>query len=92
MSLVFSNVPGPKTPWVINGSKANRLMFFVPGLANLGAGISIISHADVFKFGCIGDLSEIPNPKEIIELFEKNTDKLLKGEFDYIISGNKKDN
>ena len=56
-------------------------MFFVPGLANLGAGISIISHCDVIKIGCQGDESEIPQPKEIIEIFEKNIDKLFKGEF-----------
>jgi NRPS condensation-like uncharacterized protein len=57
MTLVFSNVPGPKTPWTILGKKVKSLMFFVPGLANIGSGLSIISHADVFKIGCVGDFA-----------------------------------
>lgn len=57
MSMVYSNVPGPKVPWVINGSKSRRVFFFVPGLANIASGISIMSHVDVFKVGCVSDES-----------------------------------
>jgi ABC-type proline/glycine betaine transport system ATPase subunit len=49
----------------------------VPSLGNLGSGISIISHGNVFKVGCISDIVNIPEPNEIIALFEKNLDTLL---------------
>jgi hypothetical protein len=62
MSLVFSNVPGPKNPWVINGVKSKKVFFFVPGMAGIASGISIMSHVDVFKVGCVGDEAQIPNP------------------------------
>jgi diacylglycerol O-acyltransferase len=51
MSIVFSNVPGPKVPWVINGAKSRKTFFFVPGLANIASGISVMSHVDIFKIG-----------------------------------------
>ena len=54
------------------------MFFFVPSLGNLGSGISIISHGDTVKIGCISDIVNIPEPQEIINLFEKNYDKLIK--------------
>jgi hypothetical protein len=62
MSMAFSNVPGPKTPWVINGVKSKKTFFFVPGMAGVASGISIMSHVDIFKVCCVGDEAQIPNP------------------------------
>lgn len=57
-------------------------MFNAPGLANIASSISIFSHEDIFKVSISGDVTEIPNSAEIVRLFEKNSDKLINGEFD----------
>jgi len=57
--MVFSNVPGPKSPFTFDSKKAKKLFFFVPGLSQVGSGISIISHADIIKIGCMADTSNI---------------------------------
>lgn len=62
MSLVFSNVPGPKKPLTFVEKKAKSMFFFVPSLGNLGSGISILSHGDIVKIGCISDIVNIPEP------------------------------
>ncbi len=77
VSMVFSNVPGPKTPYTFLGKKSKRLFFFVPGLGEVGCGISVVSHASMVKIGCIADTSNIENPSEMIKIFEKNYDKLM---------------
>ena len=82
MSIVFSNVPGPRVPWKFNGKASKKLMFFAPGLSNIGTSISIFSHEDIFKVSICGDTSEVPEPKEIVTIFEKNVERLLTGEFD----------
>ena len=62
ISLVYSNVPGPRKPMVYFGKETKKMMFFVPGIGTLSAGISIISHVDVLKIGCISDVSRISDP------------------------------
>jgi len=45
-------------------------------VGTLGAGVAILSHQDVIKIGISGDESCIPNPKELVALFEKNFDMI----------------
>ena len=45
MSIGFSNVPGPKNPWVVDGKAVDTLGFFMPVMRTLSASISICSHA-----------------------------------------------
>lgn len=78
ISLIFSNVPGPKQPLVIAGETVQKLVFFAPGMGSLNASLNICSHADILKVGCVSDDSLINDPAFLIELFEKNFDKLLK--------------
>jgi len=53
------------------------MFFFVPALGDIGTGISIMSHGNVIKIGCISDSSCIEDPREFIELIEKNYDSML---------------
>lgn len=80
LSMVFSNVPGPKTPYTFIGKKTKKIFFFVPGMGEVASGISIISHGNVVKIGCISDTSNIEKPAEMIHMFEQNYDKLMKKE------------
>jgi diacylglycerol O-acyltransferase len=57
LSMVFSNVPGPKTPLIFQGKSGKKLVFFVPALGSLSCGISIVSYVDLIKVGCISDES-----------------------------------
>jgi len=52
-------------------------MFVLPSLDNLPAGISIISHVDIFKISCNCNTSAIEDPLEIIQLYENNIDQIL---------------
>lgn len=59
MSIVFTNVPGPRVPLVIKGLKSTGILFYVPGLENIGTGISIMTHYDTLKVCCNSDESQI---------------------------------
>ena len=79
VSLVFSNVPGPKQPLSFSGGlKAKKMMFFAPGLGKLSSCISVISHANIIKVGCLSDKACIEKPKQLMQLFNKNFDAILK--------------
>lgn len=50
-TLIFSNVPGPKTPFVYRDTegkpiKSKKLIGFIPGLSDCALGIAAISHVD----------------------------------------------
>ena len=44
-SIGFSNVPGPRNPWVVDGKEVDTLGFFMPVMKTVTASISICSHA-----------------------------------------------
>lgn len=77
LSLVFTNVPGPKTPLVFTGKKCTKLVFFAPALGSLSGALCIVSHCDVIKIGCISDESQITHPNEVINLINKNFEEIL---------------
>ena len=78
LSLVFTNVPGPKTPLVFTGKKVDKLIFFAPALGSLSGSLSIVSHVNCIKIGCVSDESQIDDPILMIDLFNKNFEKALK--------------
>ena len=62
MTFTFSNVPGPRKHYIVNGKKAKSMGFLVPALKSLMGGISIISYVDRIKIGIISDKGCIPVP------------------------------
>lgn len=78
ISMVFTNVPGPKTPLVFQGKKVNRIVFFAPGFGALGNSLSIMTHCDNLKIGVASDVSQIAEPKKLIGIIEENIDRILK--------------
>lgn len=77
MTFAFSNVPGPRQPYIISGYKTNSVGFFVPALKTLMGGISIFSYVDRIKIGIIADKACIENPKDLIDIIHKNLDIAL---------------
>lgn len=72
MSCVLSNVPGPQHTLYLGGQKIAQGIFWVPQRANIGVGLSIFSYGGGIRVGVYSDECVIPNPKEVVEGFERN--------------------
>lgn len=72
MSCVLSNVPGPQHTLYLGGQKIVQGIFWVPQRANIGVGLSIFSYGGGIRVGVYSDECVIPNPKEVVEGFERN--------------------
>ena len=76
-STVMTNVPGPKQPLYLAGSRLEHCMFWVPQSGNIGIGLSILSYNDEVQFSLITDRHFVPDPQTIVPLFAAEFEKLL---------------
>jgi WS/DGAT/MGAT family acyltransferase len=76
-STVMTNVPGPKEPLYLAGSRLDQVMFWVPQSGNIGIGVSILSYNDNVQFGLITDHHFVPDPENITPLFAAEFEKML---------------
>lgn len=76
-SLVMTNVPGPKHPLYLAGSRMIQPMFWVPQSGNVGVGLSILSYHDTVQFGVVADKHLIPDPDMLITFFGESLSELL---------------
>jgi diacylglycerol O-acyltransferase / wax synthase len=76
-TAVITNVPGPQKALAFCGSTMRQTMFWVPASGDIGVGVSILSYAGGVQFGLITDRKLCPRPRQIIERFEPEFDKLL---------------
>jgi WS/DGAT/MGAT family acyltransferase len=76
-STVMTNVPGPKQPLYMAGSRIDELMFWVPQSGNIGVGVSILSYNDNVQFGLITDRNFVPDPETITPLFAAEFEKMM---------------
>jgi hypothetical protein len=65
-SLVLTNVPGPKQPVYLAGSKLSGMVFWVPQSGHLGLGVSIFSYAGQVVVGVAVDAGLVPDPQKLI--------------------------
>jgi len=77
MTFGFSNVPGPKEPFIVAGKKNNGIGFIMPVGKSICGTFSIISHVDVIKVCISMDKATMSSTKIIAELFCKNLDAML---------------
>ena len=68
-SLVMTNVPGPKHPLYLAGSKVKQPIFWVPQSGEVGVGLSILSYHESVQFGVVADAALIPDPQALVEGF-----------------------
>ncbi len=66
VSAVMTNVPGPREPLYLAGSRIQEMMFWVPSPGSLSLGISILSYAGNVMVGVATDAGLIPNPEAIV--------------------------
>ena len=78
-SLVITNVPGPRFPLHIAGSRIDHAMFWVPHPATLGLGVSILSYAGEVRIGVRADVAVLPRPEDLVESFEIELASLFTG-------------
>ena len=67
VSAVMTNVPGPREPLYLAGSRLQDMMFWVPAPGSLSLGISILSYAGNVMVGVATDAGLIPDPETIVE-------------------------
>ncbi|MDP2824945.1 MAG: wax ester/triacylglycerol synthase family O-acyltransferase [Sulfuritalea sp.] len=76
-STVMTNVPGPKQPLYLAGSRLEQCMFWVPQSGDIGVGVSILSYNDNVQFSLITDRHFVPDPETITPLFAAEFDKMM---------------
>ncbi|MDO8787648.1 MAG: wax ester/triacylglycerol synthase family O-acyltransferase [Sulfuritalea sp.] len=76
-SMVMTNVPGPRQPLYLAGSRLDQVMFWVPQSGDIGIGVSILSYNDNVQFGLITDRHFVPDPEAITPLFAAEFDKMM---------------
>jgi len=66
VSAVMTNVPGPRDPLYLAGSRIEDMMFWVPAPGSLSLGISILSYAGNVMVGVATDAGLVPDPETIV--------------------------
>jgi diacylglycerol O-acyltransferase len=69
-SLVMTNVPGPRHPVFLAGTKLEGLMFWVPQTGKVSLGVSIFSYAGQVTVGVSVDAGRVPDPHRLVVAFQ----------------------
>jgi len=75
-SAVLTNVPGPKEPVYLAGSKLVQPMFWVPQSGSIGIGMSIFSYAGTVQFGITVDKAIHADPNAVMDYFRESFEAL----------------
>lgn len=75
-TLVVTNVPGPRHPVYLAGTKLAGLMFWVPQTARVGLGVSILSYAGEVTVGVSVDAGLVPDPHRLLIAFQDELEAL----------------
>lgn len=75
-SLIATNVPGPRAPVSLAGSRLEGLTFWVPQTGHLGLGVSLFSYAGQVTVGVAADAGRVTDPHALIQAFHEELDAL----------------
>ena len=75
-TAVLTNVPGPKDPLYLAGSKLTQPMFWVPQSGSIGIGMSILSYAGTVQFGITVDKAIHADPDAVMDYFRQSFEAL----------------
>ncbi len=76
-SAVVTNVPGPRHPVYLAGSRLVRLVFWVPQAGTVGLGVSILSYAGEVTVGIAADRNLVPDPAPFVAGAEADLAELV---------------
>lgn len=79
MTFGFSNVPGPKTNWVIEGYRSQGMGFIMPVGKSMVGSFSVISHADTVKMIISMDKAVMKSTQPMADILMNNLDEVLGG-------------
>lgn len=68
-TAVMTNVPGPQHPLYLAGARIEQAMFWVPQVADIGMGVSILSFDGKVQFGLMTDAAIVSDPAAVISRF-----------------------
>jgi diacylglycerol O-acyltransferase / wax synthase len=68
-TLIMTNVPGPRHPVYLAGTKLAGLMFWVPQTGKVSLGVSIFSYAGQVTVGVSVDAGLVPDPHRLVKDF-----------------------
>ena len=77
MTLGFSNVPGPKSTWMLTGKRCQGIGFIMPCVKSMVGSFSTLSHADTVKMIVSFDKATMESTSIITEYLMKNLDEIL---------------
>ncbi len=78
-TLIMTNVPGPRHPVYLAGTKVAGLMFWVPQTGKVGLGVSIFSYAGQVTVGVSVDAGLVPDPHRLVSAFQDELKALREG-------------
>ena len=75
-TLIMTNVPGPRHPVFLAGTKLAGLMFWVPQSGKVGLGVSIFSYSGQVTVGVSVDAGLVPDPHRLVSGFKEELQAL----------------
>ncbi|MCA9948485.1 MAG: wax ester/triacylglycerol synthase family O-acyltransferase [Anaerolineales bacterium] len=76
-TAVMTNVPGPRQPIYMAGSRLKYIMAWVPQSGKLGMGISVISYNGGIQVGFNTDSGLVPNPTQLVTFLMQEFEDML---------------
>ena len=70
-TAVVTNLPGPREPLYLAGSKINGVMYWVPQSGRLAIGLSLMSYNGQIRLGVTTDSAVEANPWVIVNEFHE---------------------
>ncbi len=78
-TVVMTNVPGPEQPLYLAGAPVGRILAWVPQIAGVGVGVSVLSYAGAVTVGVTADSGIVADPWELVAGFEVEMAALTAG-------------
>jgi 3-deoxy-D-arabino-heptulosonate 7-phosphate (DAHP) synthase class II len=75
---VTTNVPGPREPRYLAGSRITRVLSWPPESGDQTLGVSIFSYAGEVQVGFRVDATRIPDPERMVAAFESEITELTR--------------
>lgn len=75
-SMIFSNVPGPLSPFEINGQEVATALAWPPLVSDTGISVAVLSYAGTVRMSVLSDKAVIANPNKLTHEFELELKKM----------------
>ncbi len=86
-TAVMTNVPGPRAPLYLCGSRIDDVVFWVPQSGRLSLGVSIFSYVGRIRIGIAADRSLVADPETIVADFHSALEELAGSAHSPIVGG-----